>query len=29
MKEINYDVFISYNSADKLIADAVCHFIEC
>ena len=23
-----YDVFISYNSSDKLIADAVCHYIE-
>lgn len=29
MSEMNYDVFISYNSSDKLIADAVCHFIEC
>ena len=28
-KEIKYDVFISYNSSDKVIADAVCHFIEC
>lgn len=25
---MDYDVFISYSSKDKLIADAVCHFIE-
>lgn len=25
---MNYDVFISYNSADKQIAEAVCHYIE-
>lgn len=25
---MNYDVFISYNSTDKYIADAVCHYLE-
>ncbi|MBP3370963.1 MAG: toll/interleukin-1 receptor domain-containing protein, partial [Clostridia bacterium] len=25
---MQYDVFISYNTCDKLIADAVCHYIE-
>lgn len=25
---MNYDVFISYNSSDKHIADAVCHYLE-
>ena len=25
---VNYDVFISYNSTDKYIADAVCHYLE-
>lgn len=25
---MSYDVFISYNSADKQIADAVCHYLE-
>lgn len=27
--KMEYDVFISYNSSDKWVADAVCHFIEC
>ena len=25
---MNYDVFISYNSADQCIAEAACHYIE-
>lgn len=28
MQPINYDVFISYNSKDILVAEAVCHYIE-
>ena len=28
MEEIKFDVFISYSSEDKLVADAVCHTLE-
>ena len=28
MQTPKYDVFISYNSADKQVADAVCHYLE-